>query len=221
MRGNGVGPADDGPDASPVSVRLGTLPDATSAATLHARLISEGFLSSLGARFLTLLYGRIARAEGSFLVMAEAEGSPIGFIAGSVDVGGLYRSFLLRDSVVAALSAPLRLLTAVPSVLETLRHGRDADQPAGGELLAVAVDPRWRGRHVGQLLVEEFIVQLERRGHNSAHVVVGSDNAPAIAMYGHAGFRPARTLEMHRGTPSLLMERGVPSTAPPDTGPRP
>ncbi len=114
MRGSGDAP-DGGPDAGAFSVRTGAAPDASAVASLHARLIAEGFLSSLGARFLTRLYRRITRSEGSFLIVAEADGSPIGFIAGSVAVGGLYRDFLWRDGVAAALSAPLRLVTAVPA----------------------------------------------------------------------------------------------------------
>jgi ribosomal protein S18 acetylase RimI-like enzyme len=190
-------------------LRAGTPRDAATAASLHAQLISEGFLASLGSRFLGRLYGRIVRTEGSFLLVAEADGSVIGFIAGSVAVGRLYRSFLVRDGVAAALSAPVRLLGALPRVLETLRHGSAHDGGDGGELLAVAVDPRWRARHVGRQLVAGFLDELDRRGVSSAHVVVGSSNATAIAMYRRAGFSPARTFEMHRGTQSVLMQRGV------------
>ena len=35
--------------------------------------------------------------------------------------------------------------------------------------------------------------------------MVGADNAAAIAMYRRAGFTPAHTFEMHRGTESVLM----------------
>ncbi len=219
MRGSGGGPAEDGPGATPVTVRLGTSRDASSAAALHARLIAEGFLSSLGSRFLRRLYARITRSSGSFLLIAEAQGSAVGFVAGSADVGGLYRSFLLRDGVAASLSAPLRLVTALPRVFETLRHGRHDDRTGSGELLAVAVDPNWRGRHVGHDLVERFLGQLEQRGVRAAHVVVGAHNAAAIAMYARAGFSVAHTFEMHRGTPSVLMETVVPSNAVPDARP--
>jgi ribosomal protein S18 acetylase RimI-like enzyme len=220
MRGSGDGPEGGGPDANPVTVRTGVAADAPAAAVLHGRLISEGFLSSLGPRFLTRLYGRITRAGGSFLIVAEARGSIVGFIAGSVDVGQLYRSFLVRDGVAASLSAPVRLVSALPRVLETLNHGRRGEGPVGGELLAVAVDPSWRGRHVGAQLVERFLSELEQRGLHGAHVVVGADNTNAIAMYRRAGFSPARTIEMHRGTPSVVMETAVPSPSVPDTGPR-
>jgi ribosomal protein S18 acetylase RimI-like enzyme len=114
----------------------------------------------------------------------------------------------------------VRLVSALPRVLETLNHGRRGEGPVGGELLAVAVDPSWRGRHVGAQLVERFLSELEQRGLHGAHVVVGADNTNAIAMYRRAGFSPARTIEMHRGTPSVVMETAVPSPSVPDTGPR-
>ncbi len=91
----------------------------------------------------------------------------------------------------------------------------------GGELLAVAVDPRWRARHVGRALVDAFLAELDRRAVTSAHVVVGADNAPAIALYGRAGFTPAHTFEMHRGIESVLMRCAVVRAATPDgTEPR-
>ncbi len=218
MQGPDV-PGVGGPDAGPVSLRVGNVTDAPAAALLHGQLISEGFLSSLGSRFLRRLYRRIARASGSFLLVAETGGSTIGFIAGSVDVGRLYRSFLLRDGVAAGLSAPVRLFSALPRVLETVNHGRAREGPEGGELLAVAVNPSWRGRQVGRQLVEGFLAELERRGLRAAHVVVGADNARAIAMYARAGFSATRTFEMHRGTQSVLMEAVVAGRARPDTGP--
>jgi ribosomal protein S18 acetylase RimI-like enzyme len=219
VRGSEDGPGVGGPGAGPVSVRTGMARDASAAALLHAQLISGGFLSSLGSRFLRRLYRRIAGASGSFLLIAESGGSTIGFVAGSVDVGRLYRSFLLRDGVAAGLSAPVRLVSALPRVLETLNHGRGADGPDGGELLAVAVDPSWRGRHVGRQLVEGFLEELERRDQHGAHVVVGADNATAITMYARAGFSPTRTFEMHRGIRSILMQTVVPSRSVPDTRP--
>jgi ribosomal protein S18 acetylase RimI-like enzyme len=196
-------------------VRPGRPEDAEAVAALHARLITEGFLSSLGPRFLARLYRRIARTEDCFILVAEEGGAPVGFIAGSLALSRLYRSFLLRDGVAAFLSAPVRLTSALPRVLETLRHGGHGPAVSGAELLAVAVDPAWRGRHVGQRLVAGFLGELERRHVTHAHVVVGADNAAAIAVYRRAGFAPAATFEMHRGTASLMLETTVPARATP------
>ena len=210
-----------------VVVRLGTPADAAEAAALHAELISEGFLAQLGPRFLRHLYRCVARGPDSFLLLARATG-PVdgdggrdsgrdggfegggvaGFLAGALDLGALYRRFAWRDGPVAAVSSLPQLLGALPRVWETVRHGTGGtgSDPAA-ELLAIAVDPRWRGRHVGALLVDRFVDEIGRRGVVGAQVVVGADNAPAVALYGRAGFVADRTFELHRGTQSLLMRR--------------
>jgi ribosomal protein S18 acetylase RimI-like enzyme len=215
-------PAND----APVVVRLGTAADAPDAARLHAGLIADGFLAHLGPRFLRPLYRCVAGGPDSFLLVAVDDagvdrapsGTPrpaiAGFLAGALDLRALYRRFALHHGVVAAVSSLPRLVGALPRAWETLRHGagspradgRGADG-GGAELLAIAVDPAWRGRHVGTLLVEGFLAELDRRAVGAAQVVVGADNAPAVALYESAGFRSERSFELHRGTTSLLMRR--------------
>ncbi len=210
MRSSAGGSVAGEPCDVPYAVRRGGAADAPAAAAMHAALISEGFLSSLGPRFLGRLYRRVTRAEGSFLLLAEADSVAIGFIAGSVAVGRLYRDFVVHDGIPAALSAPVRLVRAWPRVLETLRHPASEGAASGGELLAVAVDPAWRAQRVGERLVERFLDELAQRNVTGAHVVVGADNVAAIALYRRMGFTTSRTFEMHRGTTSVLMERPGP-----------
>jgi ribosomal protein S18 acetylase RimI-like enzyme len=186
-----------------VVLRPGGPVDATAVATLHAQQIAEGFLASLGPRFLTHLYRRVAVDPSSFLVVADGGGGACGFIAGSVDVGALYRSFLRHDALPAAASALPRLARHWRFALQTLRHGSDG--PAGPELLSVAVDPSQRGRGVGARLVTAFQEELGRRQLPQAHVVVGATNEPAQALYRGAGFEEERRFELHPGTTSVIM----------------
>jgi ribosomal protein S18 acetylase RimI-like enzyme len=215
-----VAPVSDRADEA-VVIRPGTAADAGPVARLHAELISEGFLAHLGPRFLSHLYRCIASGPDSFLIVATAAPSPAagrdgtgapliaGFVAGALDLRALYRRFALRHGLVAALSSLPRLVTALPRVWETLRHGAASPDPetSGAELLSVAVAPAWRGRRVGALLVDGFLAELDRRGIADAQVVVGADNASAVALYEQAGFARARTFELHRGTTSLVMRR--------------
>ena len=191
-------------------LRTGTVGDAAAAAALHAGQISEGFLTILGPPFLTRLYRRVVRTPGSFLLVVEDGTATAGFLAGSTDVSGLYRSFLVHDGVMAALACGGRLLRSWRHVLETLRHGTGNGAGAGAELLAVAVDPAVRGRGAGTLLVRGFLDEIDRRGEDDAHVVVGAHNQTAIALYLRAGFRAAERFELHPGTESLLMRRCLP-----------
>jgi len=195
-------------------LRSGTVDDAGAAAALHAGQISEGFLSILGPRFLGRLYGRIVRTPDSFLLIVQDGRQTVGFLAGSCDVSGLYRSFVLRDGLVAALASTGQILRSWRRVMETLRHGASGAAP-GAELLAIAVDPAARGRGVGILLVNGFLHEVEHRGQGAAHVVVAADNQTAIALYGRAGFWAAEKFELHPGTESLLMRWPAPQAIPP------
>lgn len=210
----------------PGRIRPGATGDARRVAQLHADEIAEGFLSSLGTGFLELLYRRIMRTSGSFLVVAEEDGSVVGFLAGSCDVGALYRRFVFHDGIRAVARAWRRLLVAWPRAVETLRHSADEGAPDGSaELLSIAVDPAWRGRHVASNLVGAFHAEVRRRELPAGHVVVAADNAPAVGLYQRAGFVPASRFELHPGTVSLLMTwtpPAVSSTGSGDTdGPAP
>jgi len=199
--------------SSELELRTGTRADAAAAASLHAGQITEGFLATLGPRFLARLYRRIALTPESFLFVADAPAKgadPMGFIAGSLDVGGLYKEFLVRDAAFAAIVSAPRLLRAVPRAFETLRHGTGDNARRGtAELLAVAVSPDWRGRGAGGLLVRRFLDTSKERGAAVAQVVVGAGNEAAISLYRRAGFESVETFELHRGTTSLLMQAGL------------
>jgi ribosomal protein S18 acetylase RimI-like enzyme len=196
-----------------IVLRAGTAGDAAAAAALHAEQIGEGFLTILGPRFLSKLYRRVARTPGSFLLVVEDEATTVGFLAGSTDVAGLYRSFVLRDGVAAAFACAGRVLGSWRRVMETFRHGTGGAAD-GAELLAIAVDPAVRGRGAGTLLVDGFLKEIGRRNHDAAHVVVAADNEAAIALYRRAGFATAVRFELHPGTESLLMRwASLPATS--------
>jgi ribosomal protein S18 acetylase RimI-like enzyme len=195
-------------DAGELVVRPGTVADAVAAGRLHAEQITEGFLSFLGTEFLIRLYRRIVRSRGSFLVVAEQGSDPVGFVAGSADLGHLYRDFLLHDGLAAAAGAAGRLLRGRRRALETLRHGASggAGTGRGVELLAIAVDPDRRGGGIGRHLVTAFLRQVTADHGRAAYVVVAGDNVAAVSLYRRAGFVGGGEFELHAGRTSLLMQ---------------
>lgn len=229
VEGYGVPPAQG-------TVRFATSRDVPAVAALHSAAISDGFLSSLGVRFLSSLYSRIIDSSHGYLLVADGlppagRGEPptehapdlAGFVAGSADVGRLYREFLWRDGITVALSSGVRLMTSLPRVIENLRYGVREDPERGGpteasgpetELLALAVDGAARRRGVGAALVEAFLASARDRGSTSARVIVGAENDGAIAVYARAGFVESARLEVHSGTESLLMRVGPSRAAP-------
>jgi ribosomal protein S18 acetylase RimI-like enzyme len=205
---SGPSEPEPGPRGPVAEVRPATDADAPASAALHAAQISQGFLSLLGPGFLRRLYRRINRSPESFLLIASSRGSAVGFIAGSTDVAGLYRSFLWHDGIPAAVQAAGPLLRGWRRVLDTLGHAKSggAGVGRGPELLAVAVDPAWQGRGVGRMLVAAFLGEVGGRGLDAAHVVVGAANRGAVSLYEQAGFVTVERFELHAGTESLLMQ---------------
>lgn len=219
----GSGSAGPSRKASSIVVRPATARDAIDAAQLHARHIPTGFLSVLGPRLLTRLYRRVARSGDCFLLVAEADGTTVGFLAGSLSTSRLMRRFALLDGPVVAVTAAPALLRHWRHALETLSDLRPGNAGARStkaqttpgaasadteaELLAVAVDDGCRGSGVGSMLTRAFIEDATRRGAGSARVVVGAANVGAVGLYERYGFGAVEQFEHHRGTPSLLMRR--------------
>ena len=200
----------------PIEVAPATSTEAEVAAALHLSQLPGSFLALPGGDFLRRLYRRIATTPDSFLLAAHADGSPVGFVAGSTDVSVLYRRFLLRDGVPAALGSAVPLARSWRRGVETLRHGSSGRTGVGrgAELLAIAVDPAWQGRGAGRILVSSFLDELGARGTDDAYVVVGAENGAAVGLYEQAGFVVHDHFELHPGTSSLLLQWHRPSPPP-------
>jgi ribosomal protein S18 acetylase RimI-like enzyme len=188
-----------------VTVRRAVPADAARLAALHAERISEGFLPSLGPRFLTRLYRRIATSNHAFAFVVEDDGAIAAFAAGAEDVKALYREFIVRDGIVAGFAALPRLPKAWRRVLETLRYPGSTGALPAAEVLAVATDRRAAGRGYASHAVRSVAHELARRGHRSVKVTLGADNGPALALYRSCGFEIAATIAVHGETPSEVM----------------
>jgi ribosomal protein S18 acetylase RimI-like enzyme len=188
-------------------LRPGVPSDAPALASLHASEISEGFLPTLGPAFLRRLYRRFCLHPASFVVVAEEEssGEIVGFGAGAEDLGRVYRTFLVRDGVVAGVAAAPQLVRRWRKVLETLRYPSATSDLPKAEVLSVAVAPAARGQGVGRALLDALVAELSRRGVPGARVVCATSNVPAVALYESAGFKEAERLEVHAGTTSTVL----------------
>jgi ribosomal protein S18 acetylase RimI-like enzyme len=182
-------------------VRVGEVAEAAAVTELHRERFPDGYLPKLGARPLEQLYRYIAGSSDAFVLVSEDVNGLVGFIAVTDDTRRLYRGFLLRHGVTAALVAAPAALRAPRKVWETVRYGSRADH-AGlppAEILAVAVAERARGTGVAPSLVAAALEELGARGVRAARVVTASGNASALRLYERAGFRRQRGTEVHRG----------------------
>lgn len=217
-----------------VELRAATSEDAARVAELHVTAINEGFLATLGPRFLRRLYSRIVESRHGFLIVAcdPGPGPVIGFVAGATSVRHLYGEFLRRDGLMAGITSAPRLVRSIPRVVETLRYGAKDEAPAPTknnketenkketeesetELLSLAVAATARRRGAGADLVRSFQIEAARAGSTTARVVVGASNDAAIRLYVDSGFVEGNRFELHPGTESLLLRVDLSAICPP------
>jgi GNAT superfamily N-acetyltransferase len=165
-------------------------------AKLHSTGITEGFLSSLGTRFLSVLYRGIARSNYSGVMVAIEQDKVIGFISYTKDIKICYRELLRSEW--PALAVSLLPNIAKPSVyrriLETLRYPKRQVQRIGAspdtsaELLSMAVGSDARGKGVGKLLVNALDQEMSRLGVVGYQVVTHGIDERSNAFYVSCGF---------------------------------
>ena len=195
-----------GPDSA-VGVRRATVADVDAISALHAGCIAEGFLVTLGPRFLRRLYRRVVLSPRAFAFVVDTPIVVSGYVACAIDTGAFYREFARHDGLVAGAVALPRLVRAPRHVWETWRYGARADTTgAAAEVLALAVAPEARGRRIGGALVAAAVGEFRARGVTSARVVTATSNISAVRAYQLAGFRLAGTDEVHRGVSQEVLK---------------
>lgn len=177
-------------------------------ARLHADNLDQGFLATLGQRFLALMYRAIDECDSSVLLVEQRGDRVIGFVSGARSMGPIYRQMLrhwlrLIPSLFPALLNPGR----VWRILEILRYSGNsvavADLPAY-ELLSIAVDPSARGQGAAERLYMGLVGHCREHGVPAFKIVVGEALAPAHQFYQRMGAEVAGDTEVHRGEKSLV-----------------
>jgi ribosomal protein S18 acetylase RimI-like enzyme len=188
-------------------VRAGRSADLAFCAALHAKALPHGLFASLGDRFMRAYYETYATSPYGVLLIAEASGVAIGFVAGATDPAShkrwLVRHRALRLALRGSASLCTRPVTAfrflrtrAAAYLSAMRRGRSApaepgslspDSPA--HLAHVAVLAGARGLGGGQALVHAFEAETESRGASCVHLTTLSGSAGAGEFYAKLGWQ--------------------------------
>jgi ribosomal protein S18 acetylase RimI-like enzyme len=178
-----------------------------SVAALHIANINQGFLASLGVGFLALMYRAIDEGENSVLITAQADGKIVGFVAGGLGMGTIYRRMLrywpqLCWTLLPSAFSPRRIWR----IVEILRYSSGAGDTAlpAAELLSIAVDPAYRGQHRADVLYDQLCEHFTKRGVPAFKIVVGAALAPAHRFYRRMGARAAAEVAVHGGAVSTV-----------------
>lgn len=178
-------------------------------AQLHAENINQGFLSSLGPRFLALLYQAIDESPASTLILAREGDQIVGFVSGALSMGLIYRQLLRHGlRLMLALAPSLLIPSRLWRIIEILRYsqrGRDhGPKLPKAELLSIVVDPAFRGRQHADYLYRQLGNFFASRGEPQFKIIVGTALAPAHRFYQRMGAQPAAEIEVHQGARSIV-----------------
>jgi ribosomal-protein-alanine N-acetyltransferase len=83
------------------------------------------------------------------------------------------------------------------------------------QILAIATHPDCRGRGLGRQLLDHVLAASAARGCQMSSLEVRASNAPAIALYEHAGFKTVHVRSRYYqddGEDALVMMRGLGAT---------
>jgi ribosomal protein S18 acetylase RimI-like enzyme len=178
-------------------------------ADLHTQSIDQGFLSTLGPGFLSLLYGAIDESPESALIVAYEDGAVCGFIAGTVNLKQVYLGLLRRwPALVVALAPSLVIPSRLWRIVEILHYSRgtgaDAVSLPEAELLSLAVSPSCRGRGHAEALYAGLVDFFADRNQAAFKIVVGAELARAHRFYRRMGAEPGAEITVHRGAASTV-----------------
>lgn len=187
-------------------------------AELHASNIDQGFLSSLGPRFLSLLYEAIDTHPSSVLLLAWHDGKLVGFVSGAQGMGAIYRQLLRRWfrlglALLPALLSPAKVWKIAEIVLLGSKAPPVAHLPHA-ELLSIAVDPAHRGHGHAQSLYEQLVAHFTAQGLTGFKIVVGETLGPAHRFYTRLGAKPVANMEVHKSQRSTVYVHTLVATAP-------
>jgi ribosomal protein S18 acetylase RimI-like enzyme len=188
--------------------------DYRKVAQVHATCIDRGFLSSLGERFLALLYEAIDADENSILILEKSNDDLLGFVAGGRGMKLIYRKLLrsfprLFIALAPAMLNPMR----VKRIFELMCFGR-RQKPVplcpGAELYSLAVVGSARGSGVAKKLYESLGQRFVQEGETAFCMVVGETLSPAHRFYQKMGAVSLAQITVHKGQSSTLYRQDLP-----------
>jgi len=184
--------------------------DINKLAYFHKLYIPSGFISSLGNRFLSILYKHISESTVSFSLVAKDNEKIIGFITGTENLSKFYKDFFMKKFFVAFFTLlpyffnPKIIFKISETFLYPKRKNKISKNMPTAELLSIVVDKEYREKGVAKKLFQELVNEYKKRGINEFKVIVGSNLLNAIKFYEKMGCRYLDKIQVHKGEDSLI-----------------
>lgn len=164
---------------------------------IHLSTFEGFFLTFLGKGFLYHMYSSYCEHELSGLYAAFDGEEPIGFVAHSADMSGLYKSMIKKRLIPFAwyaLGGFIRRPSAFMRLIRAfLKPGESKREENYVELASIGVSPEHKSRGIGSLLIQHLIENTDLTKY--AYISLETDaenNEGANCFYQKNGFLLAR-----------------------------
>ena len=192
--------------------------DFIAIARLHAAGIKQGFLPTLGERFLGLLYDSMDADSSSVLLVERSNtGEILGFVGGGRGMRSIYLQMLRRwprlfSALFPAISNPIKIRRIFEVLFLSFRLKPCPACPRA-ELFSISVADFARGNGVAKKLYSDLAVHFAKDGETEFCIVVGEDLAPAHRFYRKMGAEPIARIRVHKGETSIVYRQALPVVA--------
>lgn len=191
--------------------------DLRQVVNVHLEAFPGFFLTSLGPRFLEVMYRALLTGPGAVFLVAETESGVIeGFAV------GMARN-VPRDRSLALKGLPSFLLAVIPAVarnpvlvtrrLAAQMFSRNAQPvfPVGAAVLrSIGVRPQMKGGGAAGRLLTAFEAQAHAKGASSVALTTDAlHNERAIGFYTKQGYSAWQEFEQHGSRRMLLMTKSL------------
>ena len=177
-------------------------------AELHSDYINNGFLSTLGVPFLSLLYEVIDLDDQSVLLTEKVDNVVVGFVSGTHDLARIYKKILFKPfrliySLKSCFLSPVKIIKIIELIYIIKRNNIFFGLP-NDELLSIVVNPVYQGRGHAENLFNSLSSYFSAKGTCDFRIVVGSDLKRAHAFYSKMGAVPVKEVQIHNGFRSVV-----------------
>lgn len=172
--------------------------------SIHLNTFQGFFLTFMGRGFLNLMYRSYAEYNNSGILAAFDGNEPVGFLAYSGDLSGLYK-FMIKKRLIPfawySLGAFFRKPTVFMRLVKAfLKPGESKRDEKYVELASIGVAPNIKSKGVGSQLVDALKVKVDFNEY--AYITLetdATDNEAANHFYRKNGFVLEREFVTHEG----------------------
>lgn len=171
---------------------------------VHVETFQGFFLTFMGRGFLRQMYCSYCAHERSGLYVAFDNDEPVGFLAYSSDMSGLYQYMIKTRLLMFAwhsIGAFFRKPTVFMRLIRAfLKPGESKRTDEYVELSSIGVKPAYKSKGIGTALIEELIADTDFNSY--AYITLETDadnNESANRFYQKNKFRLERTYLTHEG----------------------